>query len=369
MSAPVPSARRRPSACRAATNRKARQIMKALVFNGPWNLSLEDVPEPVPGPAEVLLRVAATGICGSDIHGYAGRTGRRHPGQVMGHETAAWVEALAENGPSGLHVGDLVTVNPVIGCGQCPDCADGRSYVCASRTVIGVSPARTAAFAEYLAAPLANVIKLGDGVTPRLGALVEPLAVGYHAAIRGRCGDRDRVLVVGGGPIGQACALAARRLGAVTAILEPDERRQELLRELGFDAVMHPDADHADATEALGGPATVVMDAVGSTESLRSATERSAVQARIVLVGMHSPTVELQAYPISTQERELIGSFSYSAGEFAETAAWLSQHLELGSLVQEEVGWSAAPEAFRKLAAGEATASKILVVPAKDEPA
>jgi threonine dehydrogenase-like Zn-dependent dehydrogenase len=343
--------------------------MKALVFNGPWDLTVEDVPAPEPGPGEVLLRVAATGICGSDIHGYAGRTGRRHPGQVMGHETAAWVAALDSGAPGGLRVGDLVTVNPVIGCGECPDCADGRSYVCASRTVIGVSPSRTAAFAEYMVAPLANVVTLGDADTPRLGALVEPLAVGYHAAIRGRCGERDGVLVVGGGPIGQACALAARRLGAATAILEPDERRQQLLRELGFEAVMHPEADQADAIGMLGGPATMVIDAVGSTESLRSATTLSAVQARIVLVGMHSPAVELQAYSISTEERELIGSFSYSAGEFAETAGWLGQHHELGVLVQEEVGWAAAPEAFRKLAAGEATASKILVVPAKDDAA
>jgi threonine dehydrogenase-like Zn-dependent dehydrogenase len=341
--------------------------MKALVYNGPWDLTVEDVPAPVPGPGEVLLRVAATGICGSDIHGYAGRTGRRHPGQVMGHETAAWVAELDSDAPAGLRVGDLVTVNPVIGCGQCTDCADGRSYVCASRTVIGVSPTRTAAFAEYMVAPLANVVRLGDGDTPRLGALVEPLAVGYHAAIRGRCGESDRVLVVGGGPIGQACALAARRLGAATAILEPDERRRGLLRELGFEAVMHPEADHADVIGMLGGPATMVIDAVGSTESLRSATTRSAVQARIVLVGMHSPVVELQAYSISTEERELIGSFSYSASEFAETAGWLGQHHELGALVQEEVGWAAAPEAFRQLAAGEATASKILVVPAKDD--
>ncbi len=352
--------------------------MKALVYHGPWDIGMEEAPDPVPGPDQVVLKVAATGICGSDIHGYTGRTGRRHPGQIMGHETAAWVHALAggraastEAGTSasaagGLRAGQLVAVNPVIGCGRCPRCRAGQAHVCAGRKVIGVNPEIPSGFAEYLAAPAANLVPLAGTMPGIAGALVEPLAVGYHAAVRGGCGPADRVLVIGGGPIGQACAIAARRLDAQVMISEPNLGRRALLSRLGFSAVINPGPDSAALTEAADGQVTLVLDAVGSSASLRAATRVSAPQGRIVLVGMQAPTVELDAYAISTAERQLIGSFSYSAAEFSATAAWLAGHPELEQLVEARVGWSGVAEAFRSLAAGESAASKIVFVPGQD---
>lgn len=342
--------------------------MKALVYNGPWDLTVEETPVPSVGRDEVLLRIAATGICGSDIHGYAGRTGRRHPGQIMGHETAAWVAAVGENVvASSLTVGALVTVNPVISCGRCGRCADGHGYMCPDRRVIGVTPSLSSAFAEFMTVPAANVVPLGDNLTPQLGALVEPLAVGYHAAVRGRCREADLVLVIGGGPIGQACAIAARRLGADVVVTEPNAGRRTLLGDLGFDAVFDPDAAAAEIEQRLGAGADLVIDAVGSSASVRAACAGSSPLARIVLVGMHSPTLDLDAYQVSTEERELIGSFSYSADEFAATAAWLADHTELARLVEAEVDWEAASQAFDELAKGESAASKVLLVPGRNE--
>ena len=272
--------------------------MKALVYHGPWDIGMEEAPDPVPGPDQVVLKVAATGICGSDIHGYTGRTGRRHPGQIMGHETAAWVHALAggraastEAGTSasaagGLRAGQLVAVNPVIGCGRCPRCRAGQAHVCAGRKVIGVNPEIPSGFAEYLAAPAANLVPLAGTMSGIAGALVEPLAVGYHDAVRGGCGPADRVLVIGGGPIGQACAIAARRLDAQVMISEPNLGRRALLSRLGFSAVIDPGPDSAALTEAADGQVNLVLDAVGSSASLRAATRVSAPQGRIVLVGM-----------------------------------------------------------------------------------
>ena len=314
-----------------------------------------------------MLEVAATGICGSDIHGYAGRTGRRHPGQIMGHETAARIRVLpASAAAAGLRVGQLVAVNPVIGCGQCARCQADEAHACPRRKLIGVNPEIPSAFAEYLVAPAANLVPLSDSVTEIGGALVEPLSVGYHAAVRGGCGPADRVLVIGGGPIGQACAIAARRLGAQVMVSEPNPARRGLLERLGFSPVLDPGPDAATLIQAADGRVTLVLDAVGSTGSLRAATQASETQSRIVLVGMHAPNLELDAYAISTAERQLIGSFSYSAHEFRQTAAWLADHPELEQLVDAQVGWSGAPEAFRSLAAGESTASKILFMPAED---
>ena len=186
--------------------------MKALVLRGPYDIAVEERPEPQPGPGEVVVEVIATGICGSDFHGYSGENGRRHPGQVMGHETVGRIDELG-SGVTDLAPGQLVTINPVMACGVCAACRDGQQQWCSRRVVLGVAPEIPAAFADRVAVPAENIVLLPESMPAELGALVEPLAVGYHAVRRGAATADDRVLVIGGGPIGQACLLAARRLG------------------------------------------------------------------------------------------------------------------------------------------------------------
>jgi threonine dehydrogenase-like Zn-dependent dehydrogenase len=325
--------------------------MRALVFHGPGDIRVERRPDPAPAPGELLVRVLATGICGSDLHGYTGENGRRHPGQVMGHETVGRVV-----GGEGVPDGTLVTVNPVLGCGRCPACAAGTAQLCPTRRVIGVDPTISSAFAELMTVPAPNAVVLPDGVPEEHGALVEPLAVGYHAAVRGGVGPDDRVLVAGGGPIGQACALAARRLGASSVLVsEPHPGRRALVERLGFVAV--PPGELAATTDH-----TVVLDAVGSSASLRGAFEASTPGSRVVLVGMNAPDVTLGAYAISTFERSVIGSFCYPAREFQATAEWVATRPpELAHLVDARVPLDEAPAAFAGLAAGALDASKVLV--------
>ncbi len=341
--------------------------MRVLVWNGPWDLTVEDREEPSPGPGDVLIRVAATGICGSDVHGFTGENGRRSPGQVMGHEMVGHVAAVGADVASGhgIRPGDTVTVNPLIACGRCGACAAGAEQSCPNRRVIGVNPDIVSAFAETLLAPATNVVVLPPEMPLEYGALVEPLSVGYHAARRGGCGAGDTVLVIGGGPIGQACILAAQRLGASrVAVTEPNPHRRAVAGSLGAVA-LDPVADGADAvTEALGGPATLVLDAVGSTSSFQDAVRCTGFGARVVLVGMNSPRIDLPAYSVSTEERTLIGSFCFSAADFRETAAWVGQAPEvLSRLIDGRVDMSGAPEAFAALASGTSAKSKVLVYP------
>ena len=339
--------------------------MRALVFHGPHELSVEERPEPRPGPGEALLEIVATGICGSDLHGYTGATGRRHPGQVMGHETVARVL----DDPTGAHpAGRLVTVNPVIGCRSCPACAAGSPQRCPDRRVIGVQADLSAAFAERMVAPAANVVALPAGTPPEIGALVEPLAVGYHAVRRGAPASDDILYVLGGGPIGQAVAIAARRLGVASIVVaELDEARRGLLARLGFTTV-DPSVQPPDAVvRILGGAPTLVVDAVGATATLAGALAISAPGARIVLVGMAAPSVELAAYAISTAERSVLGSFTYDDADFTQTAAWAGAHAdELAPLIESRISLAEAPDAFRALAEGQLVAGKILVRPAPD---
>lgn len=348
--------------------------MRALVMKGNWQLEVEDLPAPEPAPGEILVRVIATGICGSDIHGFTGENGRRFPGQVMGHETVGRVGALGEGTAGhGPREGQLVTVNPVISCGDCEACAADAQQRCPSRRVIGVDPALRSAFAEAMTVPARNVVPLSEDLPVEYGALVEPLAVGYHAAVRGGCGEKDRVLVIGGGPIGQAAALAAVRLGAAAvAVSEPNPARRDLLERLGLTAVDPTAGELADLVpQALGGRPTLTLDAVGATGTVSDALAVSDLGSRIVLVGMHSPRVDIPAYAVSTEERTVIGSFCYSANEFTETAQWVAEtDLDLSALVEGRVDLSEAADSFTSLARGENPASKVLVYPhGTDDPA
>lgn len=338
--------------------------MRALVFHGPWDMTVEDRPEPAPGPDDTLLQIIATGICGSDLHGYTGKTGRRHPGQVMGHET---VGRVLEDRTGTHRTGGLVTVNPVLGCRRCPACAAGTPQRCPDRRVIGVEADISAAFAERMVVPTHNVVPLPEGTPPGVGALVEPLAVGYHAVRRGNVGSDDVLYVLGGGPIGQAVAIAARRLGVSTVVVaELDTTRRGLLERMGFTTVDPIDQPTDAITGVLGGPASVVVDAVGATSTLRSALDTAAPGARIVLVGMAAPRVELAAYAVTTGERSIFGSFAYEEAAFLDTARWAAAHAtQLTPLIAARVGLDEAPGTFRSLAEGQLTAGKVLVYPSE----
>lgn len=341
--------------------------MQVLIWNGPWDLAVGTREDPVPGPGDVLITVAATGICGSDVHGFTGENGRRHPGQVMGHEVVGHVAAVGDDVPGTHEVrpGDTVTVNPLIACGRCDACAAGAEQSCRNRRVIGVNPEIVSAFAEMLVAPAANVVVLPPAMPLEYGALVEPLSVGYHAARRGACGADDTVLVIGGGPIGQACVLAAQRLAATRVVVtEPNPHRRALAGSLGAVAV-DPGSDGGQAvTEALGGTATLVLDAVGSTSSFEDAVRFTGFGARVVLVGMNSPRIDLPAYSVSTEERTLIGSFCYPAEDFRATAVWVGQAPDvLDRLVDGRVDMSGAADAFTALASATSAKSKVLVFP------
>lgn len=339
--------------------------MHALVLQDFWKLAVEERPVPVPADGEVLIQISATGICGSDIHGYTGENGRRKPGQIMGHETVGRVVACGSTVTT-HHVGDLVTVNPVIWCGECNACRSGREQACPNKRHIGVHAHVQSAFAEFMVAPALQTIALPSSIPEEYGALAEPFAVGLHAVRRGGCTPDDSVLVVGGGPIGQSCVLAAKRQGVTRIVVtEPNVRRHALLQKLGISVVDPTDGDTAPrVAEALGGPATLVLDAVGSTASLADSLACSEPCARVVLIGMAAPEVTLPAFGISVEERVLFGSFCYTAADFIEAAEWVgSAPSDLAHLIEGRVTLDEAPAAFDALARQETAASKVLVYP------
>lgn len=338
--------------------------MKALVLEDFGRMVVAERPRPEAGPGEVLLRIVATGICGSDIHGYTGENGRRVPGQIMGHESVARVEALGPGAESsGVVPGQAVTFNPlVVPAGD--DRYAGREQHHPGRKVIGVAPEIVAAFAQFIVVPAGNIHALPDSVPISYGALVEPLAVAMHATRRAHVAAGDLVLVLGGGPIGQSIVLAALRHGAATVVVsEPDASRRALCERLGATAVDPTTGAVAEqAATALGGSADIAFDAVGVSSTLADALASTVLGGTVCLVGMGSPRIELDAFAISTAERTIVGTFTYTSDDFRDTVAWVGESpAALAELISEEVPLEAGPDAFARLANGVAVPGKVLV--------
>jgi 2-desacetyl-2-hydroxyethyl bacteriochlorophyllide A dehydrogenase len=338
-----------------------KQLMQALVFDGPERLTVRHREIPRPGPDEVLLRVAATGICGSDLHGYMGKTGRRQPGMIMGHEIVAFAVDTPEL------EGRPVAVNPVIACGECRFCTAGFDNLCSSRRLIGVDADIIGGFAEYMVAPKRNLVPLPPGVRVELGALVEPFAVGYRTALEGGVQEGASVLIIGAGAIGIACLVAARRLGAACILVsEPNEHRRATAARLGAITVDPTSKDLVDRvlSETNAEGARCVLDCVGLSSTIEAGLEACAPRGTVTLVGMESPRIEFPTYALITQERRLLGNFGYTARHFREVAEWIgSDPPELSDYIAARVGLDEASERFHALATGQDPSLKIVVNP------
>ena len=239
--------------------------MKTLVWDGPNAMHVEQAPDPPdPGRGELILRPEAVGICGSEVEGYLGHMGNRTPPLVMGHEFAGTVVATGD-GADELD-GARVAVNPLSGCGECRLCRSGHSNLCADRVLVGVHV--PGAFADFVKVRAADARVLPDGISARVGALMEPLANGVHAV---RLADPgvERAVVVGAGTIGLVTLQAALLHGIPhVAIVEPQPERRERALSLG-----------AHSAEAPPGEADLVLDAVGA-QATRAARPRAAAARR-----------------------------------------------------------------------------------------
>jgi threonine dehydrogenase-like Zn-dependent dehydrogenase len=340
--------------------------MKALVLDDFGAMSVHERQRPAPERDQILVEIVATGICGSDIHGFTGENGRRAPGQVMGHETVGVVaECGSETAQYGFAVGDVVTFNPVVVPPERAAEFAGREQHCPDKYVIGVAHDVVAAFAQFVAVPARNVVAIDADMPIEYGALIEPIAVGVHAVRRVGVGPGMSVLVIGGGPIGQSVVLAARMEGATDIVVsEVDPERRSLCARLGAKTLDPAGGLLPDQVKALlGGPAGVAIDAVGIGATVAGALESVALGASVCLVGMGQPQFALDAYRVSTEERSLVGSFTYSAQDFRDAARFVSTAPpELGALISRTVPLGDGPRAFTDLAAGDGTAGKVLVL-------
>ncbi len=284
--------------------------MKALVLTAPSTFEYLDVPTPSPGTDEVLVRVVATAICGSDVHGMDGTSGRRIPPIIMGHEASGVIHAVGV-GVEGWDVGARVTFDSTVYCGRCSFCRSGRVNLCDNRRVLGVSCEeyrRDGAFAEYLVVPQRVLYGVPDGVSFTHAALTEPLAIAAHAVRRAPLDFNDVVVVVGAGNIGLLVVQLLRIAGAGRIVaVDPDKGRRTLALALGADHALDADGETLEAIAEMSGGrgADVSFEIVGTSGALNTALGCVRKGGAVVLVGNITPTVDLALQQTVTREISL----------------------------------------------------------------
>lgn len=348
--------------------------MKALLLSEYSALKVVDLPQPTPAADEVLIEVAACGICGSDVHGYDGASGRRIPPIVMGHEAAGTIVALGAE-VTGFQPGDRVTFDSTVYCGGCGPCLRGDVNLCDQRQVIGVSCAeyrRYGAFAEYLVVPARILYPLPDNFSFSDAAMLEAVAVALHGVHVSVLKPGDTVLVLGAGMIGLLLLQAARAAGAARVFISDiDPTRLKLASDLGASETLCLSGEELtrriyELTAGRG--VDLVLEAVGRAETIDSGIECVRKGGTVTLVGNISPSVPMPLQKVVSRQIRLQGSCA-SAGEYPEAIRLIaSGAIRVAPLITAVSPLSEGPAWFDRLHAREPNLMKVVLDPRADQP-
>lgn len=279
--------------------------MKALVYTAPLTLELQDVPEPAAGPDEVVVDVARSGICGSEIDGIRSQSPFRVPPLIMGHEFAGVRR----------DTGARVVANPIVACGRCDLCQLGRANICRTRAVLGIH--RPGSYGESVAVPTHILHTMPEGMTWEQAALVEPIANAVHAWRLVADRAPARIGILGAGTIGLVTLMVARWRGALeTTVVDLAEDRLAIADGLGADAV----------GPALEGEFDVIIDAVGAAATRRASVEHLRPGGAAVWLGLHSTEPSFDALGLVRSEQAVLGSFAYTDVDFRQAIALAAAH-------------------------------------------
>jgi threonine dehydrogenase-like Zn-dependent dehydrogenase len=308
--------------------------LHALVFTGPGQVELLDVAAPQQVPGETLVHVMASGICGSELHGFRS-VGMRVPPLVMGHEFAGLTDD-----------GRRVVVNPLISCGHCAACRRGEPQVCRSRQLLGAH--RAGGFGQVATVPDTGLNDLPDAISWSAATLIEPLANAIHAWDHVPA-DVGSAAVIGAGSIGLLCAQVGRARGVDVVVTEPSAHRRDVAEGLGLRVVV-----------ALDGEYDTVLDAVGLEVTRRLSIEHCRPAGTSVWVGLGEDATSLGGHDVVRWERRVFGTFAYTPANFA-AAIELAGELDLSWTT--DVPMADSERVFMELAGGATDIIKAAIVP------
>ncbi|WP_406067796.1 zinc-binding dehydrogenase [Micromonospora sp. NBC_01638] len=292
--------------------------MKAVVYRGARHLGIEEQDPVPPGPGQVRIEVAYTGICGTDLHIYHGDMDARvGDSAIIGHEMSGRIAAVGED-VTGWSVGQAVTVLPTRACGQCAACQRGNSHICHAMNFLGIDA--PGAMQSYWNVPAELVLPLPEELPLDHAALVEPVAVAVHDVRRGNVTADDQVVVVGGGPVGVLIAIVAQGRGARVLLVEPDPFRREVAGGIGIDVVDPGSADVValvnDRTDGAG--ADIAFEVSGSAAGVTTAVDVLTTRGRLVMVAIHPKPREVNLHRFFWRELELLGARLYQRDDMVE---------------------------------------------------
>ncbi|MFL5802249.1 MAG: zinc-binding dehydrogenase [Roseiflexaceae bacterium] len=339
--------------------------MRALVYEGPWQMPLRQIEPPAPGPTDVVVAVQAVGVCGSDVHGFMGTTGRRKPPIVMGHEFSGVIRAVGEQ-VAGHRAGERVVVHPLQTCGSCPACRAGRPNICVNRKGLGIS--MDGAYAESVRVPQQMLYALPDAMSWEQGALVEPLAVAMHAVNLTPIALMDTLVIIGAGTIGLLALVCARRRGAGTIIMtDRSPHRLATAQRLGADVVVNiaeqdPLALVQAHTGGLG--AHAVIEAVGATPAVKQSLAVVCNGGHVTWIGNSQPEVEINMQQIVTRELTVRGAYCFDE-EFGRSIELIrrSDTFDITQLIEVVAPLDEGPQLVHDLAKGSLEAVKVILKP------
>lgn len=335
--------------------------MRQALYTGSGTIEVRDGDAGQPGAGQVRVDVAYTGICGTDLHIFHGDMDARIGGEsVIGHEMSGRIAALGP-GVTGWSVGDPVTVMPLDWCGECPACLAGDWHVCQRLTFIGIdSPG---AMQQSWVVPERTLVRLPDDISLEHAALVEPTAVAVHDVRRAGVAAGERVLVVGGGPVGLLIAVVARHAGADVVLVETDEYRRQLAQRLSF-RTLDPATDDVPAevdTWTGGAGARVAFEVSGAEAGLVTAVESLAVRGRLCLVAIHVRPRPVDLHRFFWRELSLIGARLYQRDDFEQAVALVADGtIPAADLISRVDPLTGAAGAFTALAA-KGSVMKVLI--------
>jgi (R,R)-butanediol dehydrogenase/meso-butanediol dehydrogenase/diacetyl reductase len=334
--------------------------MKAITFEGKDSVAVVDIPVPQTKDDWVLIQVAFAGICGTDLSIASGKHPRARPPLVMGHEFVGQVAELPKQPRSDLHVGDWVTVFPLLSCGECYICQMGMPHVCKHLGLLGIDT--DGAFAEYVLVPQQSVLKIPSGLAAAQGALIEPISVCVHSARMSRLQIGDSVVVTGAGPIGLLMAMVARAAGARKVVItEVAPARISGARDMGFTVLNAAREDLVESvleeTDGRGGD--IVFEATGHPSVASYLMDLVRIRGQIVQVGIFKEPVPLDMRTLNFHEVDVIGARVYTKEDFRMTISLAADgKFDLGPLVSDVLPIVAGVEGFGS--AKNATSLKIL---------
>lgn len=343
--------------------------MKALVLEEYNKLVYKDMPEPEISDNEVLIEVKACGICGSDVHGMDGSSGRRHPPLIMGHEASGVIVRTGSGGTEFGH-GDRVTFDSTIYCTTCFYCRQGLINLCDNRRVLGVSPPeyrQHGAFATYVAVPDHILYRLPDNLSFVQAAMVEPVSIAFHAVSLTPVTLNDCAVVIGSGMVGLFVIQALRTAGCGTIIaVDLEQGKLDLALELGADhALLAGEVDVAEEVRTLTGGrgASIAIEVVGNTAAVNSAVSSLRKGGVLTIVGNLAATVEFPLQEVVTRQIRVTGSCS-SCGEYPACLDMIARGtVNVDALVSQVAPLAEGVHWFERLYNQEPGLMKVILTP------